>query len=62
MSKSLHQRRGVHGTHEKRGIHEQMIERRSVEIRRNAERRPTTSAELNKFFHAASIPYGGGHR
>ena len=56
MSERLHQSRGVHGTHEKRGIHEHMIERRFVEIRRNAKRRPTASAELNKFFHAASIP------
>ena len=54
MSERLHQSRGVHGTHEKRGIHEQVIERRFVEKRRNAERGRTASAELNKFFHAAS--------
>lgn len=56
MSERLHKRCGVHGTHEKRGIHEHMIERCSVEIGRNAERRPTASANLDKFFHAPSIP------
>ena len=56
MTERLQKRCGVHGTHEKRGIHEQMIKRRSVEIRRNAERCRTTSAELNKFFHMPSIP------
>jgi hypothetical protein len=56
MSVSLQDRRGVHGTHEKRGIHEQMIKRRFVEIRRNAERGRTANAELNKFFHMPSIP------
>lgn len=56
MSERLQKRCGVHGTHEKRGIHEHMIERRSVEMRRNAERGRTTGAELNKFFHMPNIP------
>jgi hypothetical protein len=56
MSVSLQNRRGVHGTHKKRGIHEHMIERRAVQVRRNAERGRTPGAELNKLFHMLSLP------
>jgi len=55
MSISLHNRCGVHHAQKQRAIDENMIERRSVEIRRNAEHRRTTGAKLNKFFHTPSI-------
>jgi len=54
MSISLHNRCDVHHAQKQRAIDENVIKRRSVEIRRSAEHRRTTGAELNKFFHAPS--------
>jgi hypothetical protein len=54
MNVSLQNRCRVHHAQKQRAIDENVIERRSVEIRRDAERRPTAGAELNEFFHAPS--------
>ena len=55
MNKRLQDRCGVHHAQKQRAIDEYMIERRSVEIRRNAEHRGAPGSELNELFQAPTL-------